>query len=142
MADPTPPTLPEPTDAARRGIDYVINQNYVAQNVNIARAPQRQEYPNQHGATRGSKEYDQRYNLTCTVYAKGDSADPPFKEKTRIAITEPDGSTSYWLLDDEQEAGTYNDLVRWTVTAHRFKVPDGSVYPTAAADYIPSGNGG
>lgn len=141
MPDPTSPTLPEPTDAARRGIDRVISQNYVAQNVNVTRAPQRQEYPNQHGAIRGGKEYDMRFNLTCMVYAKGDSSTPPFEGKTRFAIVEEDGTTSYWLLDDEQEAGTYNDLMRWTVTGHRFQDPTGAKFPTSAQDYIPAAAG-
>lgn len=136
------PTLPVPTDAARRGIGYLIDANFVAQNVNITRAPQRQEYPDQEGAIRAGKEYDQRYNLSCTVYAKGDASTPPFNGKSRISITDPSGTVTYWALDDVQESGTYNDVTRWTVTAHRHEKPTGETYPTAEENYAaPSGTG-
>ena len=114
------PTLPNtiPTDAALRGVRVEID-GYVAQNVNITRSPQRQEYADQNGAIRGGAEYDARYEFSATVYATGASTASPFDGKDRVAIA-IDGTTNCWALDSVQEAGTYNDVTRWTVSAHRF----------------------
>lgn len=115
-------TLPVPTDESARGISDVIS-GYVAQNVNVTRAPVRQEYPDQVGAVRGGKKYDERFNLTATVYSASSSRTPPFDGLSRIQFR-----NQYWELDDCQEAGTYNDLMRWTVTAHRY-----TNWPTSAS---------
>ncbi len=116
------PTLPVPTDDSARGIEYVIS-GYVAQNVNVTRSPIRQEYADQVGAIRGGKEYDEREELSATVYSSSSTRTPPFTGLSRITF---DNKT--WALDSVQEAGTYNDLLRWTVTAHRF-----TNWPAAAA---------
>lgn len=115
-------TLPVPTDESARGITDAIS-GYVAQNVNVTRAPVRQEYPGQEGAIYGGKEYDERFSLSATVYSASSSRTPPFDGMKRIQFR-----NQYWVLDDCQEAGTYNDLMRWTVTAHRF-----TNWPTSAS---------
>ena len=74
----------------------------------------RQEYPDQQGAIKAGKQYDTRYDLTASVYSANASTDAPVTGD----IFEFDGHK--WLIDTCREAGTYNDLLRWSITAHRY----------------------
>ena len=106
--------LPVPTDASARGITQSLS-GYVAQNVNVTRSPVRQEYADQNGAIRGGAVYDERLELTATVYSTSATRTPPFAGLSTVAY---DGQN--WALDSVEEAGAYNDVLRWTVRAHRF----------------------
>lgn len=107
-------TNPAPSDESARGIAQTLS-GYVAQNVTVTRSPVRQEYPDQQGAIRGGAEYDERFELTATVYSESSSREAPFAGESRIDF---DGKR--WALDSVEESGTYNDVLRWTVRAHRF----------------------
>ena len=106
-------STPIPTDESARGITKVLT-GFVFQTYNIRRAPLGLEYPDQQGAIRGGAKYDTRYNLTATVYSVDADRDEP------VAGDRFDFDGRRWVLDDCAEAGTYNDLLRWNITAHRY----------------------
>lgn len=107
------PATTIPTDDAARGIAKSLS-GFVIQNYEITEAPQRQEYPDQQGAIRAGAKYDTRYDLSATVYCAGAAGDPPASGDTFSF----DGHD--WKLDTCKEAGTYNDLLRYAITAHRY----------------------
>ena len=60
-------------------------------------------------------------SLPCSIVA---TIATTFIVSTRLnaqgVVDAIDGTTNCWALDSVQEAGTYNDVTRWTVSAHRF----------------------
>lgn len=82
--------------------DYTITRNVIAEQV-----------PDQYGAIACEMVYDHRFDLTFTMHAAGSSA--PTCEGDTVTF---DSKT--WHVDSVAEAGSYQNVTRWTITAHRF----------------------
>lgn len=82
--------------------DYTITRNVITEQV-----------PDQYGAIAAEMVYDHRYDLTLVMHAAGSTA------PTAAGDTVTFDSATYHV-DSVAEAGTYNGVTRWTITAHRF----------------------
>ena len=79
----------------------------------ITTSPIAEQVPDQYGAIACEMVYDHRYDLTFTMHAAGSTA-PTFTGDTVTF----DSKT--WQVDSVAEAGSFQNVTRWTVTAHRY----------------------
>ena len=79
----------------------------------ITRSPIAEAVPDQYGAIATEMVYDHKEDLSVTMHAAGSTA-PTFTGDTVTF----DSKT--WHVDSIAEAGTYNSVTRWTITAHRY----------------------
>ena len=82
--------------------DYTITQSPIAEAV-----------PDQYGAIATEMVYDHKTDLSVTMHAAGSTA-PTFTGDTVTF----DGKN--WQVDSVAETGSYQNVTRWTVTAHRY----------------------
>lgn len=82
--------------------DYTITRNVIAEQV-----------PDQYGAIACEMVYDHRFDLTLTMHAAGSTA--PACDGDTVTL---DGDTYH--VDSVAEAGSCQNVTRWTITAHRF----------------------
>ena len=82
--------------------DYNITRNVIAEQV-----------ADQYGAIACEMVYDHRYDLSLTMHAAGSTA--PTADGDTVTF---DSATYH--VDSVAEAGSYNGVTRWTITAHRF----------------------
>ena len=79
----------------------------------ITRSPISEAVPDQYGAIATEMVYDHKEDLSVTMHAAGSTA-PTFTGDTVTF----DSKT--WQVDSVAEAGSYQNVTRWTVTAHRY----------------------
>lgn len=89
--------------------------DYVIESENITDTPQVEAIPNQKNQTADEIQYDTRYELRLTV-----------RGKTKPAATILTYGSNKWAVDSVEEAGSYNGLRRYNITAHRT-----SLYPAS-----------
>ena len=82
---------------------------YTIESVSVTEEPQREKVPDQKNRIAKELEYDTLYNLTLTV--RGATA------PSTNGITY-DGKK--YIVDKVENAGTYNGLRRFNITAHRY----------------------
>lgn len=90
------------------GVDKTL-EGFVIENYTTSEKPAREEVRNQKNKVSKEIRYETRYDLQLTV--RGASA------PATSGITF-DGKS--WIVDDVSEAGSYNGLLRFNVTAHRY----------------------
>lgn len=78
-------------------------------------SPISEPLPDQNGAIAGETVYDHRYDLSLTVHSKTSSRTAPATTDDNITF-----NSKTWRVDKVSEAGSYNGLLRWTITAHRY----------------------
>ena len=105
-------------DAAVNG-SYGITtelQGYTVETENIRESTLAEPVPNQHNQVENELDYDTRYELTLTIRGKVHPRD------TTSGCCK-DGFITYdgkkYKVDTVENAGTYNGLRRYSITAHR-----------------------
>lgn len=87
--------------------------NASIENYTIAENPIAEQVPDQNGAIACEMVYDHRFDLSLTMHAAGSTA--PTATGDTVTF-----DSKNWHVDSIAEAGTYNGVMRWTITAHRF----------------------
>ena len=100
--------MAETTAHGKYGIDLTL-EGYTIENYNKTKTPRREEVPNQKNQVVKEIRYDTRHELRLTV--RGNA------EPSADAITF-DGAT--YIVDSVDEAGSYNGLQRFNISAHRY----------------------
>jgi hypothetical protein len=95
-----------------RGVDKTYSGGSI-EDYTITTSPIAEQVPDQYGAIACEMVYDHRVDLSVTMHAAGATA-PTFPGDT---ITFD--SVNYHV-DSVAEAGSYQNVTRWTVTAHRY----------------------
>ena len=95
-----------------RGVDKTYSGGSI-EDYTITTSPIAEQVPDQYGAIACEMVYDHRVDLSVTMHAAGDAA-PTFTGDT---IT---FDSVKYHVDSVAEAGSYQNVKRWTVTAHRF----------------------
>ena len=85
--------------------------NVVWETVNTTSSPVSVDVPNQDGAVVEIIQYDTRYEFTGTCHG---SAAPSFANNSFSF------NSQTYCVDSIEEAGTYNQVKRWTVRGHAF----------------------
>lgn len=112
-------TTPTPFTTSIRGVaatftggsieDCTVTKNVIAEQV-----------ADQYGAIACEMVYDHRYDLNLTMHAAGSTA-PTMPGDTLSAFDAKDGEgAKNWHVDSVAQAGSYQNVTRWTITAHRF----------------------
>lgn len=109
--------MAETTGTDKYGIDLTLS-GYTIESYNITDAPRREEVPNQKNAVVKEIRYDTRHDLRLTV--RGAS-------KPEASTITFNGGT--YIVDSVEEAGSYNGLLRYNITAHNY---DGCTAETQA----------
>jgi hypothetical protein len=107
-------TTPTGITAAARGVALTLT-GFVVLNYSTDESPIRQSVPDQNGAIAEEPVYDKRYDLSLTCYCATAARTPPVTSGDLITF-----ATKSWYVDKVAEVGSYNDLLKWTITAHRF----------------------
>lgn len=105
-----------------RGITRTLD-GFVIENDNEDVSPISEPCPDQNGAMADEVVYDHRFDLSLTVHSKTSARTAPATSSDNISF---DSHT--WRVDKVSEAGSYNGLLRWTITAHRY-----DLFPASAA---------
>ena len=95
-----------------RGIAKTYTNGSI-ENYTITRNPIAEQVPDQYGAIACEMVYDERTDLSLTMHAAGST--PPTVSGDTVTF---DGATYH--VDSVAEAGTYNGVTRWTITAHKW----------------------
>lgn len=112
-------TTPTPFTTSIRGVsatfangsieDCTVTKNVIAEQV-----------ADQYGAIACEMVYDHRYDLTMTMHAAGSTA-PTMPGDILSAFDAKDGEGAKdWHVDSCAQAGRFQNVTRWTITAHRF----------------------
>ena len=111
---------PETATAEEYGIS-TIAPGITVESENISRSPQTEPIPDQKNAVRGEAKYDTRYELRLTY--RGTKLEETAHPATQTMPAQND-TVAYgghvWSVDSHEEAGSYNGLKRYNLTAHRF----------------------
>lgn len=107
-------TTPAGISAAARGVALTLS-GFVILNYTVDESPIRQRVPDQNDATAEEAPVDKRYDLRLSCYCATASRTAPATGNDLVTVN---GNTYY--VDKVSEAGTYNDLLKWTITGHRF----------------------
>lgn len=99
------------TNPDRYGVSETIT-GYTVESINISDADQREQVHNQTNAVVKELIYDTRYDLKCTLRG---AAKP-----TAATFNGIGGTGVKWIIDNIEDAGTYNGLRRYNVSAHRY----------------------
>ena len=103
------------TANATYGISEVID-NCTIESLNVTESPQRETVPNQTNAIIGEVRYDTRYELRATVRGTPTITNGTITVKSGTSDTT--GTT--YIVDTLEDAGTYNGLRRYNISAHRY----------------------
>lgn len=95
--------------AGTYGIAMTLN-GYTIESYSISENPQREQVPDQKNAIVNEVVYDTRWDLRLTI--RGAAA--PYASSTLSF------AGKNWAVDIIEEAGSYNGLLRYNVTAHRY----------------------
>ena len=89
--------------------DCTVTKNVIAEQI-----------ADQYGAIACEMVYDHRYDLNLTMHAAGSTA-PTMPGDTLTGFDAKDGEGAHnWHVDSVAQAGSYQNVTRWTITAHRF----------------------
>lgn len=104
-------------------------EGYVIESENITKTPQVEPVPNQKNQVEDEIEYDTRWELRLTVRGKNKPSAAIMKYGKKA-----DGKDELWAVDSVEDAGSYNGLKRYNITAHHTtKYPkDGATARTQA----------
>lgn len=97
------------TVAGAYGIDQTLT-NYTIESYNETETPLRELVPDQKNAVANEIKYDTRWELRLTV-----------RGSSKPSATTITFNSSTWVVDSVEEAGTYNGLLRYNITAHRYE---------------------
>lgn len=100
--------MAETTTVEKYGVDKTLS-GYTVETYTVSEKPSREEVRNEKNKVTKEIRYETRYDLQLTV--RGASA----PSSTGITF---DGKS--WIVDDVSEAGSYNGLLRFNTTAHRY----------------------
>jgi len=98
-----------------RGIANTLT-GYVVESENITPSDVAEQVPDQNGAIADEISYDTRTDLRLTVRSSTTSTTAP----ATAGSANFQYASEKWKVDSVEEAGTYNGLRRWNITAHRF----------------------
>ena len=109
-------TTPTIAAGSPRGIQHTLD-GYVVETESITPTDRSEEVPDQNGAIADEISYDTRTDLRLTVRSATTGKNAP-------AEAGDDGfeyASSKWKVDSVEEAGSYNGLRRWNITAHKYE---------------------
>ena len=114
-------TVPTSISGSPRGIQNTLS-NFVIENEEFNDTTVQEDFDDQNGARADEKVYDNRKDITLTIYGANANADV---EDLKTAIANSGGFTityggAKYKIDSIREAGTYNSRRRWTITGHKF----------------------
>ena len=114
-------TVPTSISGSPRGIQNTL-ANFVIENEEFNETPVQEDFDDQNGARADEKVYDNRKDITLTIYGANANADV---DDLKTAIATSGGFTityggAKYKIDSIREAGTYNQRRRWTITGHKF----------------------
>ena len=107
-------TTPASITAAARGIAKTLT-GFVIQDYTITNSPIVEQVPDQYGAIAEEQVYDHRTDLSLTCISASSSRTAPVATNDILAF-----DSSNWMVDSIAEAGTYNGVMRFTITAHKY----------------------
>ena len=105
-------TTPTPFTTSIRGVSATFTNGSI-EDCTVTKNVIAEQVADQYGAIACEMVYDHRYDLNLTMHAAGDTA------PTCTGDTVQFDSATYHV-DSVAEAGTFNGVTRWTITAHRF----------------------
>lgn len=100
--------------ASMRGISNSL-AGFVIESETINESDIAEQVPDQDGAIAGEISYDKRTDLRLTIRKSGASGGTLPTVGGTLTY-----STVKYHVDNVEEAGSYNGLRRWNVTAHRY----------------------
>lgn len=100
--------MAETTAHDKYGIDLTL-KGYTIETYNRTKSPRREEVPNQKNQVVKEIRYDTRHELRLTVRG---AAEPDASAITFDGVT--------YIVDSVDEAGSYNGLLRFNISAHRY----------------------
>ena len=112
-------TTPTPFTTSIRGVSASFANGSI-EDINVTKNVIAEQVPDQYGAIACEMVYDHRYDLTFTMHAAGSTA-PTMPGVTLSNFDAKDGEgAKSWHVDNCAQAGTYQGVTRWTITAHRY----------------------
>lgn len=99
---------------AVRGISNTLT-GYVVQSENITTSPVVEQVPDQNGAIGYEAVYDHRVDLSLSVISNGATTAAPTVTNEIIAY-----ASHNWFVDSCEEAGSYGQVRKWNIRAHRY----------------------
>ena len=114
-------TLPTSISGSARGITNTL-EGYILRNETIGDEDISQQTPDQNGAIADDTTYDTHFTLSLVAISATEARTKPCESGEFISY----GGKKYKVKKCEQ-AGTYNDHLRWTITAEAW-----TNYPTGA----------
>ena len=115
-----------------RGISNTLS-GFVVETESITPNDVSEQVPDQVGAIADEISYDTRTDLRLTVRSATTGTTAP----ATAGATDFGYAGSNWKVDSVEEAGSYNGLRRWNITAHKY-----ANWPTQPAQPAQSGSGG
>ena len=101
-----------------RGIDASFSNGSI-EDITVTKNVIAEQVPDQYGAIAAEMVYDHRWDLNLTMHAAGSTA--PTMPGDTFSFDAKDGEGSKtWQTDSCAKAGSYQNVTRWTITAHRF----------------------
>jgi hypothetical protein len=102
-----------------RGISNVL-KDFVVETESITDNDVSEQVPDQNGAIADEIKYDKRTDLRLTVRSANASVstDPA---AIGTLLQYPSSSGAKYKVDSVEEAGSYNGLRRWNITAHKYE---------------------
>lgn len=107
-------TTPSSISGSARGIARTLD-GFVIQSESIKESPISEQVPDQNGAIADEIVYDHRYDLTLSVISASSTRTAPAHSNDTLAY-----DSKNWRVDSCEEAGTYNGVVKWNISAHRY----------------------
>ena len=112
-------TTPTPFTTSIRGVAATFTNGSI-EDITVTRNVIAEQVADQYGAIACEMVYDHRYDLTLTMHAAGSTA-PVQSGDTLSVFDAKDGEgVKDWHVDSVAQAGSYQNVTRWTITAHRF----------------------
>jgi hypothetical protein len=112
-------TTPTPFTTSIRGVSATFTNGSI-EDITVTRNTIAEQIADQYGAIACEMVYDHRYDLTFTMHAAGSTA-PVQSGDTLSSFDAKDGEGAKdWHVDSVAQAGSYQNVTRWTITAHRF----------------------
>lgn len=101
-----------------RGIANVLT-NFVVETESITDNDVSEQVPDQNGAIADEIKYDKRTDLRLTVRSATTGTTAPATIGTLLQY--PSSGGAKYKVDSVEEAGSYNGLRRWNITAHKYE---------------------
>ena len=98
-----------------RGITNTLS-GFVVETESITPSDRSEEVPDQNGAIADEISYDTRTDLRLTVRSATTGTTAP----ATVGASNFSYGGSKWKVDSVEEAGSYNGLRRWNITAHKY----------------------